>query len=134
MRVFLALLLLIAGQSGAFPAAQNDRVTFRFFLGDIFRMYGQVSTDDRPPLATYCEVFAKDEAERQQNSETWKGMVSECFGYAQLSDEDGYPLAACAYFIEAATHYKKARPEPYEVEALDRSREEMAQQIAGLGC
>jgi hypothetical protein len=134
MRLSLAVLLVVSGISGAARGADEPPMTFRWYLGDIFKMYGQASPNDRSPLASYCEIFAKEEAKRRGGGDVWQGMVSECLGYAQLSDEDGYPLAACAYFIEAAAHYGKARPEAYEIEALERSREEMTRQIAGLGC
>jgi hypothetical protein len=135
MRRFAFVLTIFAGlYATASAAPENEQVTFRFFLGDIFKMYGQGWPSERGSFAEYCEVFAKAEAKKRGGGEVWQGMVSECLGYAQLSDDNGYPLAACAYFIEASAHYNKAKPEPYESEALERSREEMAQQIAGLGC
>ena len=134
MRIFAVLLLFLA----SFPAAAivpegPDGVSFRLYLGDVYRMRAKVWPQDLE-MAAWCQTAEDDAAGNHPGNEAWLGMVSQCFGQAQLEDEDGYRLAACEYFIEAERHYLKARPLPEEGAALLLMLDEVKTSIAGLGC
>lgn len=134
MRIFAVILFLLA----SFPAVAvmpegPDAVSFRLYLGDIYRMRAKIWPQDLE-MAPWCQI-AMDDAEREHpGNEAWLGMVSQCFGEAQLQDDDGYRLAACEYFIDAERHYQKARTLPEEAPALLLMLDAVKQHIAKLEC
>ncbi len=134
VRYFAIAFMIFAALQAHLPAAAEQRVTFRLFLSDLMRIYAQGAPEDREPMFSLCEVAEDQAARKHPGNEAWKGMVSQCFGAAALLEDLAGSDVACAYFIEAAAHYEKARPAPDEIEALRLSIGEVKAEIAKLGC
>lgn len=137
MRIFAVILFLLF-LLASFPAVAvmpegPDAVSFRLYLGDLYRMRAQIWPQDQE-MTPWCQFARDNVAAGYPGNEAWLGMVSQCFGEAQLEDPGGYRLAACEYFIEAERHYLKAKPLPEEDAALLLMLDEVKTSIAGLGC
>jgi hypothetical protein len=134
MRIFAVILFLLA----SFPAVAimpegPDAISFRLYLGDIYRMRAKIYPQD-PEMTPWCEMAQYAAEQEHPGNEAWLGMVSQCFGEAQMQDEGGYRLAACEYFIEAERHYQKAHTLPEEAAALLLMLDAVKQHIAKLEC
>lgn len=134
MRIFAAIFLFLA----SFPAAAitpegPDAVSFRLYLGDIYRMRAKSWPRDQE-MTPWCRFAKDDVGSNHPGSEAWLGMVSQCFGEAQLEDEGGHRLAACEFFIEAERHYLRAKSSPDEGAALLLMLDSVKQNIARLEC
>jgi hypothetical protein len=131
MRIFLVSVLAAAALLQPLSAA--ERFTFAEYYEALLETDPQFPGKD---LNARCEETAIYVARHYSRNDAWHGVVSQCFAqvYVTKQHRHGFRVAACAYFLEAQAHYERAHPQPDEVQALNRLKEEVARQIAGLDC